>query len=122
MIAHGLRRWFDKHGQLKGGGQRVTRHHYDLDRLMGADLGPTAAANLALGADCVAHARMFFNSPELDLASAAPGAFALTPTPEMRAALAQDYQAMLTIFGDPPSFDDIMASMADLKTRLNAAA
>jgi hypothetical protein len=122
VIAHGLRRWFDKHGQLKGGGQRVTRHHYDLHRLMGAGLGPTAAANLALGADCVAHARMFFNSPDLDLASAAPGAFALTPTPEMRVALAQDYQAMRgMIFGDPPAFDDIMASIADLEARLNAA-
>lgn len=121
VIAHGLRRWFDKHGQLKGG-QRVTRHYYDLHRLMGADLGPTAAANLQLGADCVAHARMFFNSPDLDLASAAPGAFALTPTPEMRAALAQDYQAMRgMIFGDPPAFDDILASIADLEARLNAA-
>ena len=40
----------------------------------------------------------------------------------MRVALAQDYQAMRgMIFGDPPAFDDIMASIADLEARLNAA-
>jgi hypothetical protein len=121
VIAHGLRRWFDKHGQLKGGGQRVTRHHYDLYRLMGSDVGPAAAANLALGADCVAHARMFFNSPDLDLASARPGSFALTPSPDMRAALAQDYQAMGgMIFGQPPPFEAVMGSLSQLEARLNA--
>ena len=37
-------------------------------------LGEPGAPDLALGADCVAHARMFFNSPDLNLATAAPGA------------------------------------------------
>jgi hypothetical protein len=121
VIAHGLRRWFDKRGQLKGGGQRVTRHYYDLCRLMGADVGTAAAADIVLGADCVAHARMFFNSPDLDLASAQPGSFALAPTAQMRAALAQDYQAMRgMIFGDPTPFDAIMDAVAALEARLNA--
>jgi hypothetical protein len=29
VILHGLRRWWDRRGELKGGGQRVSRHYYD---------------------------------------------------------------------------------------------
>jgi hypothetical protein len=37
--------------------------------------------------DFVLHARMFFNRPDLDLASAVPGSFALTPHDGMLADL-----------------------------------
>ncbi len=40
---------------------------------------PHAIAQPRLGADCVAHARMFFNRPDFDLASAVCGSFALAP-------------------------------------------
>jgi hypothetical protein len=120
VIAHGLRRWFEKRGEIRGGGQRVTRHYYDLYRLMGSAVGPAAAANLALGADCVAHARMFFNSPDLDLASAEPGSFALAPPPQMLEALERDYGAMSgMIFGEAPPFDVVIASVVALESRLN---
>lgn len=122
VIVHGLRRWFERRGALRGGGQRVTRHYYDLYRLMGASIGQAAVADLALGQDCVAHARMFFNSPDLDLATAAPGTFALTPTADMREPLERDYAAMGgMIFGDVPSFKDVMAAVGELEARLNEA-
>ena len=35
--------------------------------------------DLEMAQDCVRHARMFFNRPDFDLASAVPGSFALTP-------------------------------------------
>ncbi len=121
VIAHGLRRWFEKRGELRGGGQRVSRHYYDLHRLM-ETIGPVAAADLALGADCVAHARMFFNSPDLDLASAMPGQFTLTPNDKMLEALIRDYAAMGgMIFGEVPAIEVVMASVAELQGRLNAA-
>jgi hypothetical protein len=102
VIVHGLRRWFDKRGELKGGGQRVSRHYYDLYRLTQAPVG-TASANMELGADCVAHVRMFFNRPDFDLASAAPGSFALMPRDGMIDQLRTDYRAMSgMIFGEPP--------------------
>jgi hypothetical protein len=123
VIVHGLRRWFERRGVLRGGGQRVTRHYYDLHRLLSAELGEAAVADLALGADCVAHAQMFFNSPDLDLATAAPGTFALAPTPEMMASLERDYVAMSgMIFGEAPAFAEVIAAVIALETRLNAAA
>ena len=52
VILHGLRRWFDTHGELRGGGQRVSRHYYDLHQLASAPVGAAAIAQPTLGADC----------------------------------------------------------------------
>ena len=120
VILHGLRRWFDKRGELRGGGQRVSRHYYDLHQLAAAPVGAAAIAESALGADCGAHARMFFNRPDFDLASAAPGSFALAPHNAMIEQLRLDYRAMQgMIFGDPPNFEAVLDSISSLETRLN---
>jgi len=39
VILHGLRRWWDHRGELKGGGQRVSRHYYDVYRLLASETG-----------------------------------------------------------------------------------
>ena len=121
VILHGLRRWFETRGQLRGGGQRVSRHYYDLHRLLSEDVAVKAIADADLGRDCVRHARMFFNSPDLDLATAEPGSFVLRPTDAMLDPLRRDYVAMTgMIFGDAPAFEAVIASIAELETRLNA--
>lgn len=123
VILHGLRRWFNKRGELKGGGQRISRHYYDLHRLAPTPVGGAALADADLGADCVAHARMFFNRPDFDLASAAPGTYALLPHDGMVEELRSDYRAMTgMIFGDPPTFEDVLASVATMEQQLNGAA
>lgn len=120
VILHGLRRWFDQRQVLRGGGQRVSRHYYDVHRLYRSAVGPAAIADIALGQDCVQHARMFFNSADLDLASAAPGTFSLAPCEAMLAMLRRDYEAMAgMIFGPVPAFDEVMASVAELEQRIN---
>ncbi len=36
MILHGLRQWHNRRGELRHGGQRVSRHYYDVHQLMQA--------------------------------------------------------------------------------------
>jgi hypothetical protein len=68
----------------------------------------------------VRHARMFFNRPDLDLASAVPGSFALTPHDGMLADLRRDYEAMSgMIFGSIPNVDTVVAAIEELEQRLN---
>lgn len=123
VILHGLRRWFEIRGQLRGDGQRISRHYYDLFRLVQSEVGQAAMANRALGEDCVAHARMFFNRPDFDLATAQAPTFALCPEGGMTDALRQDYRAMSAmIFGEPPPFDAVVEAIAELQHALNAAA
>lgn len=122
VILHGLRNWFDKRGALRGGGQRVSRHYYDVYQLLVSGTGEAALADLDLGRDCVRHARMFFNSPDLGLATAAVGTFDLLPARAMIADLKRDYAAMSgMIFGETPDFETVLDSVAALQQRLNEA-
>jgi hypothetical protein len=74
-----------------------------------------------MAVDCARHARMFFNSLDLDLDHAEPGTFALAPTPAMVDALRRDYAAMAgMIFCDVPSFDDVIAAIGELERQVNA--
>jgi len=123
MILHGLRQWHAKRGELRHGGQRVSRHYYDVYRLMQADAGGAWRADHALAADCARHARMFFGSPDLGLETAAVGGFTLVPDQAMQAPLAKDYEAMAgMIFGEVPVLADVLAVIAELETALNTAA
>jgi len=122
VILHGLRRWFDIRGELRGGGHRISRHYYDIHALMASEAGQRAIADPALGADCVLHARMFFNRPDYDLASAAPPTFTLVPEGAMYDDLRRDYAAMTgMVFGPPPSFDAVVENVAELETAINGS-
>jgi hypothetical protein len=78
--------------------------------------------DLELARDCVRHARMFFDRPDFDLASAQPGTFAIAPVEGMIDALRRDYaNTAAMIFGEPPSFDLILDSMQQLHAAANAS-
>jgi Nucleotidyl transferase AbiEii toxin, Type IV TA system len=119
-IPHGLRQRRDRRGELRGGGQRVSRHYYDVHCLLTSDNGENFVSDAAIAADCVRHARMFFNRPDLDLATAAPGSYALVPHNDMLANLEPDYNAMSQmIFGEVPEFGAVIRSVVNLEERLN---
>ena len=123
VILHGLRAWFDHRGLLRGSGQRVSRHYYDLYQLLSSDIGQRASMNSEMGVDCVAHARMFFNRPHFDLVTAKKGTFALAPRGKMLELVQRDYIAMSgMIFGGIPSFDEIVDRIGELETYLNSSA
>jgi hypothetical protein len=121
MILHGLRSWHDRRGQLRHGGQRVSRHYFDVFRILQSPLGEPAVADRALGADCARHARMFFNSPDFELDGAVAGSFRVLPPPDMQVLLERDYDAMTTmITGQVPTFADVMKAIENLERELQA--
>lgn len=116
VIAHGLRRWFERRGELRLEGQRISRHYYDLHTLFRSDIGQAAVGNRTLALDCARHARLFFNRPDYDLDSAVQGKWAIAPTADMLAPPRRDYDAMAgMVFGRVPDFGDVMASMAEIE-------
>lgn len=105
---------------LRHGGQRVSRHYYDVHQLLKNKHAGSWLENHALAADCAIHARLFFGSTDLGLDTAARPAFTLIPTPPMREALRADYVAMAgMIFGDVPPLEAILASVEELEARVN---
>ena len=120
VILHGLRRWHDHRGQLRHAGQRVSRHYYDVFKLLQSPIGAAAVVNRQLGTDCARHARMFFNSPDFDLDDAVAGTLCLSPTTFMRDLLERDYEAMATmLMGPAPSFETILTSIAKFEMTAN---
>jgi hypothetical protein len=100
-------------------GQCVSRHYYDVSRLLASEPGRRAANDLEMAQDCDRHAKMFFNRPDFDLASAVPGSFTLTPHNGMTEILERDYEAMSgMIFGTIPAFKGAIASIAELEQRI----
>ncbi len=120
VILHGLRRWHDNRGQLRQQGHRISRHYYDIYKLIQSEMGQRAKRNHMLAIDCARHAQMFFNSADLDLKSARPGSFTLATTPEMIDALRRDYQAMSgMIFGEVPDFTIVINEIRELEQQIN---
>ncbi|WP_454727121.1 MULTISPECIES: nucleotidyl transferase AbiEii/AbiGii toxin family protein [Cupriavidus] len=123
MIIHGLRQWHDRRAELRHGGQRVSRHYYDLRQLLRIATDDDWLGDHALAADCARHARLFFGSADLGLDAAQPGAFTLVPTATMRDALARDYAAMAgMVFGNVPAFDEVLDATGRLEQAINVVA
>lgn len=90
--------------------------------MLETETGKAAMADLELGKDCVAHAKTFFNRPDFNLDTAAPGIFSLVPPDDMAARLIGDYKnTEAMIFGKAPSFDQILASIVALENHLNGS-
>jgi len=122
VILHGLRQWHERRGELRHGGQRVSRHYHDVHQMMRSGEAAQWAADHALALDCARHARLFFGSADLGLDAAAPGTFTLTPSAAMRDALARDYEAMAgMVFGEVPRLEDVLESVRQLEEAINVA-
>lgn len=120
-ILHGLNQWHARRRELRHGGQRVSRHYYDIHRLMQCADAGTWMANLPLAEDCARHARMFFGSPDQGLETAVAGQFTLSPPAGMMDALRKDYEAMSgMIFGPVPPLEEVLASVQTAEATINA--
>lgn len=119
LILHGMTYYFEAQGTLRGDG-RMSRHYYDVHRLMATSTGEKACADDSLIEDCVRHARMFFYRGNTGLDLAKRGSFRLRPIKGMLEPLKKDYSAMATmIFGALPTFEDVLAGIARAEERLN---
>ena len=122
VILHGMRNWFEIRGQVRQEGQRITRHYYDVHRLVESPIREHALSDLELAVDCSRHARMFFNRPDFRLENAIPGSLTLTPAEGMLAALRADYEHMAgMIFGPVPDFEAVIRSVESFETAVNQA-
>jgi hypothetical protein len=120
-ILHGLYQWHERRGVLRHGGQRVSRHYYDVHRLMQTKEAPQWLADKALAEDCARHARLFFGSPDLGLEAAKAGSFTLLPAAAMMDSLQRDYDAMTgMIFGPVPALDEVLASVQKAQDAVDA--
>lgn len=99
---------------------RFSRHYADTAALSQHDIAMKAIADGALRDRVVAWKGVFFGSSWARYDLAKPGTFRLVPKDDRLPTLRRDYQAMREMYLDaPPSFDEILATLAGLQRRIN---
>lgn len=112
-------------GRLRG--ERYARHWYDLAMLAKHGSADKALAAMEIARAVAEHKSLFFTEKAadgvtIDYSAAISGALRLVPVGPSLAALAADYAEMANdgiLLGRPLSFEEIMATCAELETRAN---
>jgi Nucleotidyl transferase AbiEii toxin, Type IV TA system len=99
---------------------RYSRHYYDLACMAQSPMCNSAVMDVALLAQVVAFKTQFYPRAWARYDLAVPRTLQLLPTGAVLLAMRKDYQAMQDmIFGAVPSFDEILATLDALQTRIN---
>lgn len=107
-------------GKMRDG---LSRHYYDLLMLDIAKITAAALAKPELLAQVVRNKSVMFADASASYATADLAGLRIYPAAEIRDALAADYAAMAEMFMiEPPSFNGLLAGLADLEKRINMAA
>jgi hypothetical protein len=115
-------------GKLRGG-DRVSRHWYDIVALDQAGYATTAIADQALATIVARHKNAFFREKgadgrEIDYTVAVGSGLQLVPEGERLTLLAGDYERMVAdglLFSTPPPFSALIDQCRDIQGRANAA-
>jgi hypothetical protein len=101
---------------------RFSRHYADTAALARHPTASKAIDQHDLRDRVVAWKGQFFGSSWASYDLAKPGTFRLVPPPARLPALRRDYQEMRDMYlSEPASFDDILAILEDLESRINQA-
>lgn len=99
---------------------RLSRHFYDLMQVGASETGDRAIGALELLARVAAHKSVYFASNWAHYETARPGSFHLLPPASRLEDIKRDYAGMRDMFfGVYPSFDEVMAAITNLESRLN---
>ena len=101
---------------------RYSRHYYDLYRMINSGVLEEAMADIALLKDVIAFKAKFYPQGWANYQGAAEGKFSLLPETSIKSTLKNDYAQMQEmIFGEYPSFDEILARIGEFEQQLNEA-
>jgi len=102
---------------------RFSRHYADTAALAKHPTASRAIDQHDLRNRVVKWKSQFFGSSWANYDQAKPGTFRLVPPHERLPALHRDYQAMRDMYlSEPPSFDEVLAILADLDQRIKRLA
>lgn len=98
---------------------RMSRHLYDLERLMDTPFAAAALTDMPLYQEIIEHRRRFYHVGGVSYDLNLPVTIAFCPTGELRDKMRIDYDAMKSsmIYGDKLSFDTLISRLEVLQTR-----
>lgn len=101
---------------------RMTRHLYDLEKLMDTDFGKTALSDMELYRKIVEHRRKFYHVSYADYDKDYPESIEFLPPERCIKQWESDYGEMLEhfVYGEHLSFDDLLKRIIELQERFRA--
>lgn len=108
-----------------GGGtnvDRLTRHLYDIEKMMDEDFAIAAMNDESLYSDIVEHRSKFTAWSKFDYQSHHPSTISFLPPESLTEALETDYKKMQEgfIYGESLSFEELIGRIADLQERFKS--
>lgn len=103
---------------------RMSRHLYDLERLMDTQYGINALSDIDLYKNIVEHRRKFYHVGGVDYDKDLPEHISFCPEGEIRSKMKEDYQNMMSsfIYGNPLDFDALMQRIEKLQNDFRSIA
>lgn len=99
--------------------RRMSRHYYDLEKLMDTEFGRKALANNALYNHIIEHRQQFYNLHYVDYEKNRAENICFYPSDDLIDTFRQDYSNMVDtfIFKEAPDFDALMTRIKELQER-----
>lgn len=103
---------------------RLSRHLYDIEKIMDTGYGELALKDQLLYQHIVEHRKMITPIRGIDYSNHAPEKIVIVPPKELISAWKKDYEIMQQsmIYGNALIFEDLMAKISELNTRINKLA
>ncbi len=102
--------------------ERLSRHLYDLERIMDTKHGQAALNRKDLFIEILKHRQMFTPVKEVEYTSLTPEKIRIVPPAEVILEWEKDYKSMQEemIFGDSIDFESLISRIKELNDRVNA--
>jgi predicted nucleotidyltransferase component of viral defense system len=111
---------FAKHDQEKIRVNRMSRHIYDIVRMLDTPIAEKALNDTELYKHIIAHRRMFQAMKDFDYDTLLPATINIIPPENIIAKWEEDYSKMQAmIYGEAPSFETIIGKITQLNERIN---
>lgn len=106
---------------VKGRGDRISRHYSDLTRLtLHPEIGPRCLAARDIAARVVQHKNLYYRDNWSRYGEVLTGGLHLLPGPEAEGVLRADFAQMSSMFfGEPQSFNEVLATLAEMERTIN---
>lgn len=100
---------------------RMSRHYYDLYQLSKQEFTKATLLDDAFITDIINHRKYYSRLKRFDYNTLKRGSLNIIPSLEIFAALRKDYEIMSAemIYGDPPSFEEIVLEIQHLQELIN---
>jgi len=112
--------WWEEFQKAKPRTLRMSRHYYDLWKLMQSPYFDDVLGDMSLYQAIVQHRATYYNIHYVNYALLQPNTISILPPDHLLREYEQDYASMLEsyIYGSAPSFAELMEAMEQLQNRI----